>query len=256
MTTATAPAAFAAPGSTGTFHRLWRIVRLHLANPSIFIGIPWAIVGLASLVTITIAIIMRSAGATPDDLENMRYSWAVVSPQWYMVVVGVQAIGLTFQFALGFGTTRRDFWLGTSLIFVLVSAANAVAIALLVQLEKATGGWWVGAHMFNSLWYGLDGFAVDLFSTFSLQLFVLVVGASVTTVYMRWRMPGMLALIAGFAVLLLAVIAYFTFSGNWDAVFGWLGSIGIAGAFGLLLGLSIVLLAAGYLVIRRATPRS
>ena len=33
-------------------------------------------------------------GATRRDAEGFRYSWAVLSPQWYLVVVGVQAIGV------------------------------------------------------------------------------------------------------------------------------------------------------------------
>ena len=75
----------------------------------------------------------RAPAGAADDLEGMRYSWAVLSPQWYLVAVGVQAIGLTFSFALGFGATRRDFWLGTSVMFVLVAVMFAVSIATLVQ---------------------------------------------------------------------------------------------------------------------------
>ena len=142
------------------FHEVWRIVRLHAVTPSVFFGIPWIILGGAWLVMIVIGIIAGGAGADTEKMgEGMRYSWAVLSPQWYLVVVGVQAIGLTLSFALGFGTTRRDFWLGTSLMFGIVSVLNAVAIATLVQLEKATDGWWLGVAMFDALWYGQDGWA-------------------------------------------------------------------------------------------------
>ncbi len=147
---------------------------------------------------IVIGIIAGGAGADTEKMgEGMRYSWAVLSPQWYLVVVGVQAIGLTLSFALGFGATRRDFWLGTSLMFGIVSVLNAVAIATLVQLEKATDGWWLNVAMFDALWYGQNGWLVDFYTTLALQLFVLFIGASVTTVYLRWRMRGMLILAFG-----------------------------------------------------------
>ena len=95
------------------FQEIWRIVRLHAVTPSVFFGIPWIILGGAWLVMLVIGIIVTGAGADPVEMrEGMRYSWAVLSPQWYLVAVGVQAIGMTLSFALGFGATRRDFWLG------------------------------------------------------------------------------------------------------------------------------------------------
>lgn len=238
-------------------HEIWRIMRLHFVNPSIFIGVPWMILGGAWAVSMIITLIIRAAAGdsvTTDDLDGMRYSWAVVSPQWYLVVVGVQAIGLTFSFALGFGTTRRDFWIGTGLTFVLVSIMFAVAIATLVQIEIATNGWGLGTHMFDALWYGSNWF-IDFYTTFSLQLMVLFMGASVTTVYMRWRMRGMMILAFGAIVVLLAVIAAITLSGSWPSVMAWFGSLGVVGTFSLLLLFAAVFAIAGYLVIRRATPR-
>jgi hypothetical protein len=236
-------------------HEIWRIVRLHCVNPSIFFGVPGLILGSAWAVTMIIALIINSTGASAEDLDGMRYSWAVLSPQWYLVVVGVQAIGLTFSFALGFGATRRDFWLGTSLMFVLESVMLAVAIATLVQLEIATHGWGIGAHMFDALWYGKTNWFVDLYTTFVLQVMVLFLGASVTTVYMRWRVRGMMILLFGSIVVLLAAVAGVTWSNSWPALFEWFGSIGIVGGFSIVLGLAVVCAVGGYLVIRRATPR-
>lgn len=238
------------------FQEVWRIVRLHAVTPSVFFGIPWIILGAAWLVMIVIGIIVGGAGADTEKMgEGMRYSWAVLSPQWYLVVVGVQAIGMTLSFALGFGATRRDFWLGTSLMFGIVSLLNAVAIATLVQLEKATNGWWVGISMFDSLWYGQDGWLVDFYTTLALQLFVLFIGASVTTVYLRWRMRGMLILTFSAISILLAFIAITTFSASWPALLEWFGRIGLVGVFTLVLGAAAGFAVGGYLVIRRATPR-
>jgi len=235
-------------------HEVFRVVRLHTVNPSIFFGVPWLILGGALVVTILIALILRGSGIS-DSEDGFRYSWAVLSPQWYLVVVGVQAVAYTFPFALGFGATRRDYWLGTSAMFVFVSFEMAVAIATLVQIEQATNGWGIGAGMFDALWYGIDGWWVDFYSTFALQLLVLFIGASITTVFMRWRMKGMMILLFGGIALLLALIAGLTFTESWPAVFDWFGSIGLVGVFTVLLGLAAVCAVVGYLVIRRATPR-
>jgi hypothetical protein len=233
---------------------IWRTVRLHAVNPSVFFGVPWIITGGALAISMVIGIIVHAAGG-PVEIEGMRYSWAVLSPQWYLIVVGVQAVGLTFSFALGIGSTRRDFWLGTSLMFVLVSAEMAAATAILVQIEKATNGWGLGIHMFDALWYGQSGWLTDFYTTFALQLLVLFIGAGATTVYMRWRIPGMVVLMFGVVAVILAAVAAITLSSGWPSTFAWLGRIGVDGVFTLLLGLAAVCAIGGFLVLRRATPR-
>ena len=238
------------------FHEIWRVVRLHAVTPSVFFGIPWIILGGAWAISIVIGLIITGAGAdTTKMAAGMRYSWAVLSPQWYLVVVGVQAIGMTLSFALGFGATRRDFWLGTGLMFGIVSFLNAIAIATLVQLEKATGGWWVGISMFDALWYGQNGWLVDFYTTLAMQLLVLFIGASITTVYLRWRMRGMVILAFSAIAVVLAAVAIATFTDSWPAIVTWFAGIGIVGVFTIVLGLALVCAIGGYLVIRRATPR-
>ena len=232
-----------------------RIVRLHLVAPSIFVGIPWLIVASAWVVTMVIAGLIRfTSGHGAGDA--MRYSWAVLSPQWYLGIVGVQAIALTFPYALGLGSTRRDFWLGTMTTFGSVALVNGVAFATLVQVEIATGGWWLDARMFDALWYGLDGWWVDAYSTVALQFAVLVVGATVTTVYMRWRMFGTVLVGLGLAAGLLAVVAVVTLTDSWPSVLSWFGALQIANVFSVVLLFGLALALVGYAVIRRATPRT
>ena len=258
--TATASATDAArPRATDAPSRLrpneiWRIVRLHTVNPSIFFLVPAMILGGAWAITMIIALILAGAGV-PMENTAFEYSWAVLSPQWYLIVVGVQAVSYTFPFALGFGATRRDYWIGTSIMFVLASLLFAIAIATLLLVERATGGWWVGAGMFDALWYvGADWFTA-FYTTFALQLLVLFIGAGVTTVFMRWRMRGMMIVLFGGVAVILAIIAVLTFSESWESLGQWLSSIGIIGVFTLVLAKALAWAVAGFLVIRRATPR-
>lgn len=235
---------------------IWRIVRLHAVTPSVFFGIPWLILGGALLIMIVIGLITSGAGADQTEvMGGMRYSWAVLSPQWYLIVVGVQAVSYTFPFALGFGATRRDYWIGTGIMFVLASILFAVAIATLLLIERATGGWGIGAGMFDALWYVGADWLTAFYTTFALQLLVLFIGAGVTTVFMRWRMKGMMIVLFGGVAVILAIIAVLTFSESWESLGQWLSSIGVVGVFTLVLVKALAWAVAGFLVIRRATPR-
>lgn len=251
MTTATVPLASAAPSR---FERIRRVVRLHLVAPSVFIGIPWLIVGIAFAVSVAVASLIRLG--TGGDTVGMGYSWAVLSPQWYLVVVGVQAVGMTFPFALGFGVTRRDFWIGTSVLFTLLSLVNAAAFTVLVQLEKLTDHWWTGTYMFDALWYGAGPWYEDFFSTFALQMFVFFIGAATTTLYMRWRVIGVLTAAVGLVALLLLAGLVIGLTNSWDEVWAAVGSFTVVGVFTGVLVAALLCAVVGYLVIRRATPRS
>ena len=246
--------------SRGSVARIWNVVRLHLVDLRTYVGIPWIIVATAFVITLIVsAIITYATGMDPysaEALEGQRYSWAVVAPQWYLAVVAVQAIGMTFPFALGFSVTRRDFYLGTSLLFVLISVFNAVAFSLLTQVEKLTNGWGMGAHMFNALWFGLDGWWVDLLTFFSMQLFIFFIGASVATIYMRWRMPGMLVFWISLAAVLLGVAALITFTNSWPGVAAWFVAQGIVGFFSWLFIPTALMAVCGFLVLRKATPKN
>ncbi|WP_438853687.1 hypothetical protein [Agromyces sp. M3QZ16-3] len=237
-------------------NEILRIVRLHTVNPAIFFGVPWMILGGAWAVTMIIALIIQGAAGPLDQTETgFEYSWAVISPQWYLIVVGVQAVSYTFPFALGFGATRRDYWLGTGLMFVHVSLMYAAAIATLLIVERGTNGWGIGAGMFDALWYVGADWGTAFYTTFALQLLVLFIGAGVTTVYMRWRMKGMMTVLFGGVAVILAIIAVLTFSETWETLGAWLASIGVVGVFTLVLATALLWAVAGLLVIRRATPR-
>ena len=242
---------------------IWRNARLHFIDRSVLFGIPAIILVTTLAIVIAIAAILRGNGIDPIDgadaasgeIRGMQYSWAVLSPYWYLVAVGVTSISATLPFALGLSSTRRDYWLGTTLAFALVSAITAIAFALLRWVELATGGWFLRAAMFDSLWWVNASWPVGIFSTFALSFAVLMVGAAITAIYMRWRMPGLTVLFVILAVALVAALALITFAGSWRGVIAWFAEIGVAGIFGIVLGVGVASAVVGYLVIRRATIR-
>ena len=239
--------------------RIWNVVRLHLVDKRTYVGIPWIIVAAAFVISIIVSNIIGYATGEglggAEATESQRNSWAVLAPQWYLIVVAVQSIAFSFPFALGYSVTRRDFYLGTSLLFVLISAFNAIAFTLLTQIEKLTNGWGMGTYMFNAMWFGLDAWYVDLLSFFVMQALVLFIGASVATIYMRWRMRGMLVFWISLAVAIVGSAALITYTNSWLAVGSWFAAQGTAGVFLWLLVPTALAGVGGFLALRRATPK-
>jgi hypothetical protein len=245
---------------TTAISRITRIVKLNLTNPWTTIILPWIIIGAIFALSYGIWIIVY-ANVSPEDAANagegLQYSG---SSSWifvYMMVIAVQAMNLTFPLALGYGVTRRDFYLGSSLTFVLLSAMYAVGLTILAQLEEVTNGWGVRGRMFTAIYFG--GEHVEwwsrLLTFFFILLFFFFLGASVATLYVRWKANGLVAYFLALGVLVVGAVAFFTYTDNWGIVGSFLG-LGALGVSAWLLVPTALAGVAGYLVLRRATPRS
>ena len=247
----------AAPVS-GFGHRVATIVRLNTANPWTTIILPWIIVGIIFVVNWLIWwIIFTASGAQSVSAvaSGIQYSGASLWIFFYMLVVAVQAINLTFPLALGYGATRRDFWVGTALTFVLLSLGYTVALSALSVVEELTGGWGLGGTMFTNIYFG-ESWYERVFSYFTLMMFFFFVGAAVATVYVRWKANGIVTFFAALAAILIVVVAAITFTESWPAVGAFLGRAGLMGVYAWSYVLTVIAAIVGYLVLRRATPRS
>ena len=205
-------------------------------------------------------IIWGATTGTPSDRAD-----AMDGTQWsgggfyifvYMLVVGVQVISATFPFALGCSVTRRDFALGSGLTFLLLSAGYAIGFAALSMIEEWTNGWGLGGHLFTSVYFGGTDFAGRVFIVFAGMLFFFTVGAFAATLFMRWRMNGILVAGAILALLVVGAIALITFTQSWPAVGDWFATNGPIGVTAWLLLPTALAGLAGYAVLGRATPRS
>jgi len=235
--------------------RIINVMRLHLVNKSVYIGIPWMIVAGALAVSVIITLLLRYVSGE-TEFPGMAYSWAVVSPLWYLIAAGVLAISTTLPFALGFSITRTDFYLGTSLLFVTVSAANALAMATLVEIEQATGGWWIGTIMFSALWFGGQTWIVNVLGFLVIQLFIFFVGALFAAVYLRWRVMGSVLLWFGVAAAIIGAVTIIVLTDSWVSVVGWLTTQTTAALLGWLAVPVALAALAGYFIVRRATPKN
>lgn len=229
--------------------RVWNVVRMHLVNRWTYVAMPWIIVGATFAMTLAIWMLVRSAGATAiGDASGALWSLYI-----YLMIVAVLAVTYAFPFALGFSVTRRDFYLGTALLFVLIAAANSVALTTLTVIEKVSGGWWLDGTFFRFLPEGDDSLITYWLVFFSLQAFCCFAGAASATVFMRWRVNGMVVFWLLLGVLLVGGFAIVAYTDSWAAINSWMQASGALGLAAQSLVLTTLAGLVGFAILR-STP--
>ena len=237
-------------------NRIWNVVRLHLANRWGYLGTPWVIVAVTFVISYLVWLVIWNTvdqAGRSTIIEGTQLSGAIAAIFVYLLVVAAQSMTVTFPFAQGYSVTRREFYLGTSLLFVLVSALNAVIFTALGLLEWLTNGWGIQGSFFTIAWFGGDWLQRG-YMFFALQLFFMFLGASVATIYLRWRRAGMVVFWIGFAAVLVSSIALVTSASAWPALGAWFAASGIVGVASWTILLALVAAAFGFAVMRRAAP--
>ena len=250
MTTSAAPATRSPIGS---------VIRLHFVNPVATIAAPWAILGAIFVANLAIWAIIIGSAPEADRAkisEGLGYSGSVSFIFVYMMVVAVQAINATFPFALGFSATRRDYYLGTAITFVLLSLVYSVGLSLLSAIELATDGWGLGGRMFSAMYLG-DGTVLERwFIYFALLLFFFFTGSAAAAVWVRWKGLGLTVFFVGVGFLLIGLLALVGLTNSWEAVGNWFVTMGWVGSYAWSLVITAIAAITGYFILRRATTKS
>jgi len=246
------------PRQSTPMSRVLAVVKLHFANPWTILTLPWMILGIIFAANIVIWLLIRAA-ASPEGAasasEGMQWSGAGLYIFVYMMVVAVQAISITFPFALGFGVTRRDFYLGSALTFVGLSAMYSIGLAILAEIEVATNGWGLGGTMFAPVYFG-EGFFAHLFIFFVTNLLFFFVGSMFASIWVRWKANGLVLGLVGLGALILAGITLLTLTDSWPAFGEFFARAGFVGSYAWSLVLTALAGITGFFILRRATPKS
>jgi hypothetical protein len=196
-----------------------------------------------------------------------------------MMVGGIGSIGGTYPFAVGFGTRRRDYILGTVAMASAVSTVWAIVLTLLSLIEASViKNWGVGMHFFHLPWFS-DGAPLKQFCWntatacaqadpsylrgtaslaqawvyFTLLLFLCLLGLLLGSIYQRFGRTG-IYIFFGVAFLLLSVfLLVSTYWSWWGAIFGWLAQQTAAGLAWWLVPLMACFALASYVLLRKAT---
>ena len=241
----------------GTFERITRVVKLHFANPWPILITPWMIMGFIFAVNLIIWWIITSVASPADAgdvVDGFQYSGASGFVFVYMMVVAVMSMSQTFAFALGFGATRRDYYLGTALTFVVLTAIYTAGFVVLGAIERATNGWGLGGRMFTPMYFG-DQWYVQAFAVAALLLFFFFVGSISGAIYVRYKAFGVTLLWCIIALGVVGLAALLTLTNGWEAFGKFFGDAGFVGGYATSLVPTVIAAVAGFFVLRRATPR-
>jgi len=181
------------------------VIALQYANPTRLVAIPAGILVAVVIVMIGVTVAVVRAGGSGADLD---YNGSVVwSLGGFIVATGVQAVSATFPLALALGSTRRTFTVGLLATSALQAALLTLASLVLLGLELATGGWFVGARVLSDSTLG-GGNPLALIAVVYLSaLSALAVGGLFGASWVRFGPRGpMLLGVAIAAVALLAVL--------------------------------------------------
>jgi len=210
---------------------------------------------------------------------NDAFTGALAAIFIVMLVTGINTVTGTYSFAVGFGTRRRDYVLGTLAMAVAISAAWAILLGLLSLIEAhVIKNWGVGLH-FYYLPYFSDGSPLRQFCwttdtqcaqadpnyvsggaplgqfwfSFVFLLFMCLLGLLLGSIYQRFGRTG-IYIALGIAFLLLSVFLLVSITWNWwGAIFGWLAQQTAAGLVSWLVPLIAIFALVSYGLLRKAT---
>jgi hypothetical protein len=235
--------------------RVWSVVRLHAANPWPTLCLPWLILLAVFAMTYSIWRITAAAVEAPLGGDTFRVGGGILFVFVYMLVAAVQAMNLTFRFALGLSVARRDYYLGTSVYFVFLSLLYGVGLGALGTVERLTDGWGVHGAFFapptvvDLEWWRLAYVYVLVMA------FFLFVGAAVATLYQRWKSNGIVAFFVGLGVVMVGAAWLITATAKWSDVGAFFVRYQVVGTASWSLVLTALAAVFGFLVLRRATPK-
>lgn len=215
-----------------------RNLALYLTNRiNSFVIAPAILLILAVIVVIVGLIIgIRTGLPLPDQVsESFKYNQAVFwALAGFLISHGALTANRGFAGSLAFGSTRRNFWAGTALGFVITSLV-VVAVGLVLLAIEATTGYGVGAHFLAI--HALDNGnpLVVAVSLFLLSLMSLFVGMAFGGIY---RAAGVIWTVVSVVVVVLAALGLFAAVVAWPDV--WMDAMAQLGRWALPLGLLIV----------------
>lgn len=238
--------------------RWWNVVKLHQANPVTMLVTPvWITLAILALTVSIWWIVVEAAGGRDEiEADAFIYNGGGIWILFFFMTAAIQAMSQSFRFALGFSLTRRDYYIGTVLTFVLLAAVFATFYTVLAVVERATDGWGVQGAFFGPFIL-LDAplWELWLFWMLLIALF-LFLGAAIATVWMRWRANGMYVFFIGSAVVLIVTAWLVTQADGWPAVGRFFVDRSVTGIIVWTIPVSALSALLGYLFLRRSTPRS
>lgn len=227
-------------------NRTLNVIRMQLVNRQTFVWIPLIILGGAFLLMLLVILMI------PGD--KPKIGGAAQAPLWYFMVVGIQALALTFPYSQAMSVTRREFHVGTLATAALTSAVIAVVFTLGGFVEDATSGWGRNGYFFRIPWLTDGPWGVTLLIFFAAAMLFFTAGYAGAGIYKRWGSLWLTVVLISLAFVLAGAMWLIGVNNAWDATFTWIGERGPAGiGIGMLVAAAVLSLGS-YGVLRRTVP--
>jgi hypothetical protein len=258
-------------------NRIASIMVMHARDRETWFLGPWIVLGAVFVLCllITLSIDLLWGNATPI------YTGALAAFYFVMLIEAIRTVIGTFPFAVGSGTRRRDYLLGTLAWGIAFCAAWAILLGLLSLIEaNVIKNWGIGLHFFHLPFFS-DGSPLRQFCWsyyhdiscaqsdpnylsggwplgqfwvyFALLLFMYLLGLLLGSIYQRFGRTGEY-IFFGIAFLLLSVfLLVSTYWNWWSAIFGWLAQQSAATLGVWLVPLIAIFALVSYALLRKAT---
>jgi hypothetical protein len=221
--------------------------------------LPWIILVSILLMNMTIWALVTYAAGGPDEVADNSFQWngALTFVFVYLGIAAIQTMSITFPFALGYGVTRRDFYLGSSLTFVMLAVVYTIGLTILSAIERATNGWGLDGQMFTAIYFaGEEALYVQAWVFFCTLLFSLFLGSAFAGVWVRWKAFGLVTSFIVLAFVLVGIVAIATFAELWGSIWTTITELGFVGVATWSLVATAIFAVLGYVLLRRATPKA
>ncbi len=141
---------------------------------AIFYGVILAVMLLASLP------LVLPSGGERGTMNGMEFATVI-----FLFVVGLNSFKSSFRFSLTNSVTRRDFYLGTALSFLVLAAAFTLIDIAVYAVFHGIGT--IRSNLFNDFYDGYGGWArlVGVVWSGALNLLALTGGWLITTAFYR-----------------------------------------------------------------------
>lgn len=170
--------------------RYQTVVKMHTVNRMQTFGWPLLIMLMALAVVVAIGVAAHQVAA-PEDIaamnEGMAFNGAIFAVLGPIIMLGFLSMGQLFPLALGLGITRREYVLGTALVYLGYALGFTAIVVIGKAIEVATGGFGLDVRFFNVEYVGTGPLWQTAIQTFLIAFMAMLVGSALVAGYFRWR---------------------------------------------------------------------
>lgn len=186
-------------------------------------------------------------------LDEPLITGGIASIYIYMLAAGIIILTQTFPFALSMSVSRKDYFVGTSIMIILTNIGFASLLFLLGLTEGWLNSWGSDLHFFH-LPYLSDGPLINQFwIPLVILLFFHYLGLLIAATHKRTGRNG-LFMIYGILLIVFTITGFLATYLNWyPSIFRWIVQQTAADYALWLLPFTVLFAGVAYLLLRRAT---